>query len=281
MKASAFLIVSFFVGICSSSRILGVTPTSSFSHHLVFRRLWKELSLRGHNVTVITPYPMKDPSLVNITEIDVHSVSKPIWDHHIGHMVKLGKRNYPKFLQQVMKLHSLYIDKQLNEPEVKKLLSNTSEPFDLVVVEFWHPIMYAFGKKFNSPVIGIGSMDANSYIYATVGSPNHPLLYRDFGAPFQETKPLGFAQRILSVAYQVYVMGLMEFYYPMLMNPLIKKHFGFEKCLSDVASGVNMIMINKSPILLTDVRPTVPAVVYFGGATHINNPNPLPKVGLQ
>lgn len=43
----------------------------SISHQVIFQPIWKELSLRGHKVTVITPNPLKDPTLTNLTEIDI------------------------------------------------------------------------------------------------------------------------------------------------------------------------------------------------------------------
>lgn len=266
------------LGSTQSARILAIIPTPSLSHHLTFRPLWKELSLRGHQVTVITPCPQKDPTLVNLTEIDVHDISYRIWNDHIGHIVKVGRTNYLRFYKYVMELHTVYMDQQLSHPEVKKLIQNGTEPFDLVIAEYWHAIMYSFGKKFRCPVIGIGSMDANCVVYGTVGSTTHPLLYRDFGAPYQgPVSDLGFFQRALNVGYEVFTKTFVHYYLPTITDPLIKKHFGIEESLPELARSASLILVNKSPIF-QNVRPAVPAVVYFGGAAHINPPKPLTHV---
>ncbi|KAJ8959692.1 hypothetical protein NQ318_021883 [Aromia moschata] len=68
------LYVTIFVPISYCANILGIMPTPSYSHQIVYTPLWKELSLRGHNVTVITTNPVRDPKLVNLTEIDIHFV---------------------------------------------------------------------------------------------------------------------------------------------------------------------------------------------------------------
>lgn len=44
-----------------SARILCAFQMAAVSHHQVFQPIWKELSLRGHQVVVVTPYPLKEP----------------------------------------------------------------------------------------------------------------------------------------------------------------------------------------------------------------------------
>src|SRR5699024_6098381 len=58
--------------ICAeSANILCFFSFPSYSHQIVYQAIWKELSLRGHNVVVITPNPLNDTTLGNLTEIDV------------------------------------------------------------------------------------------------------------------------------------------------------------------------------------------------------------------
>lgn len=60
--------------VCESANILGVIPTPSYSHHVSFQPVWRELSVRGHNVTIITANPMNDHELTNLTEIDISNI---------------------------------------------------------------------------------------------------------------------------------------------------------------------------------------------------------------
>lgn len=71
-----FILLLLLAPQIQSARILGVFTVASISHQTVFQPIWKELSLRGHNVTVVTPNPLRDPSLINLIEIDVSSQYK-------------------------------------------------------------------------------------------------------------------------------------------------------------------------------------------------------------
>lgn len=46
---------------CLSSNILAFLPTKARSHYGAFEPLLKELAIRGHNVTVLSPFPLKNP----------------------------------------------------------------------------------------------------------------------------------------------------------------------------------------------------------------------------
>lgn len=64
---SVLTTISFlsFINNVGSARILCVFQMAAVSHHQVFQPIWKELSLRGHQVVVVTPYPLKDPGNLN------------------------------------------------------------------------------------------------------------------------------------------------------------------------------------------------------------------------
>lgn len=59
--------IFFIIGIlltvrsCLSSNILAFLPTKARSHYGPFEPLLKELAIRGHNVTVLSPFPLKNP----------------------------------------------------------------------------------------------------------------------------------------------------------------------------------------------------------------------------
>lgn len=49
------------VNSCLSANILAFLPTKARSHYGGFEPLLKELAIRGHNMTVLSPFPLKDP----------------------------------------------------------------------------------------------------------------------------------------------------------------------------------------------------------------------------
>lgn len=111
-----------------SARILGLFPTPSVSHQSVFQPIWRELSLRGHKVTVITPNPLKDPSLTNLTEIDMSEA------------YEIQKKNDEKLTKTMTSwvdvidiafIHNLpQYEYMLEHEETKKIIDSPEDSFD-------------------------------------------------------------------------------------------------------------------------------------------------------
>lgn len=277
MYRSATKICLFFsiIAAVDCARILGVIPTPSFSHQVVARPLWRELSLRGHAVTVITTDPIKDPSLTNLTEIDLHFTYKT-WRKRIGHIVRnFGRRQNVDYMKAVYDLYGVVFHEELSRPEVQNLIRNKTEKFDLVIAEYTQPIVFVFAKIFNCPLIGIGSMDATSSVYRSLGSPTHPILYPDLFAP--SLGDGGFFGRLFNVRHDFLVKYVLSYYVKRVVDPIAAKYFGIDYSPYEIARNTSVILVSKSPIFLS-VRPVVPAVVYIGGGTHFMEPHPLQKV---
>lgn len=69
MKCLLFAVFLLYVEHCRSANILAFLPTL-YPNHDVFQPLLKELAFRGHNVTVVSPFALKDPPQ-NYHHIDV------------------------------------------------------------------------------------------------------------------------------------------------------------------------------------------------------------------
>lgn len=70
MKSVLFAVLLLYVGQCWSANILAFLPTFARSHYGAFQPLLKELAVRGHNVTVVSHFALKDPP-PNYHHIDV------------------------------------------------------------------------------------------------------------------------------------------------------------------------------------------------------------------
>jgi glucuronosyltransferase len=55
--------ILILVNSCLSANILAFLPTKARSHYGGFEPLLKELAVRGHNMTVLSPFALKDPPL--------------------------------------------------------------------------------------------------------------------------------------------------------------------------------------------------------------------------
>jgi hypothetical protein len=54
-----YLLVLHAMCSTEAARILGIFPTPSISHQLPFQAIMKALAARGHQITVISPNPLK------------------------------------------------------------------------------------------------------------------------------------------------------------------------------------------------------------------------------
>lgn len=62
MNCLIFAIISLIqINSCISSNILAFLPTKARSHYGAFEPLLKELAVRGHNMTVLSPFTLKNP----------------------------------------------------------------------------------------------------------------------------------------------------------------------------------------------------------------------------
>ncbi|KAB0791703.1 hypothetical protein PPYR_03503 [Photinus pyralis] len=253
-----------------SARILGFISVPSHSHQVVFQPLWRELSLRGHQVTTLTTDPINDPELVNLTEIDL-SFSYHAWREMLG-VFKCTNSELLKLHYLIMS--SIEITKaQLEHPQVRDLIRNDSNRFDLLIVEYIVPSAIALSRRFDCPYIGVVSMPLSEPYFPLIGSPTHPVLYpsdllwiKDCVTFFDRLK-----SAVFSVLYQMYVSYFFE-----LQENLVKLLGENYPPIRDVMSNASLLFINSDPIF-QKVRPLGPNLIQIGGGLHRLNQQPLPK----
>lgn len=104
-------------------------------------------------MTVITPNPLNDPSLTNLTEIDISYMYGEM-SVIINKILALGEMNiYSRLINQFEILRTLE-DDTISSKSIQELLKDDNLQFDLVMVEWFHSIGLGFGYKYNAPVIG-------------------------------------------------------------------------------------------------------------------------------
>ncbi|KAI7815626.1 UDP-glucuronosyltransferase [Rhyzopertha dominica] len=274
MLALAVLFVS--VKIAFGARILAVMPTPSYSHQIVFRPLWRELSLRGHKITLLTTDPMNDKSYPNITEIN-WNFAYQLWNekHQFTSKVHDYSSNFLQVADIYLAMMNDIMEQELSHPQVQQLIQDRNETFDLVMVEYIYPTMVAFSKRFDCPFIGVVPLDALGLAHEAIGNPTNPALYPDFTLPF--TGDLTFLQRIASALYWVWIRYYSSMYIYPLENMTVKKHFGENMPhLKEIESEISMLFLNLNPVF-HPIRPLVPATISIGGGAHLHSGKPLPK----
>lgn len=135
-------ILAVLCGTVAPANILGFFGVPSISHQQVYQAIWKELSLRGHNVTVVTPDPLNDPSLTNLTEIDV-SYSYETFRNYTTNKFSRPV-NHWDFFEIIDALTVPVNEVQFSHPDVVNLLEDKTKQFDVVLAEPFTFIPSAF-----------------------------------------------------------------------------------------------------------------------------------------
>lgn len=128
-----WLLVLSFLTLVKTANILCFFSLPSTSHQIVYQVLWKELSLRGHTVTVVTPNPINDPTLTNLTEIDV-SDSYEVYRNATANKFS-GTIDHWSIIKMFDWLMFTINEAQFRHPKVKELLEDDSKEFDVLLTE--------------------------------------------------------------------------------------------------------------------------------------------------
>lgn len=263
-----------------AAKILVVMSIPSFSHQNTYNALWRELSLRGHQVTSMTPNIINDTSLVNLTEIDWHgsydvllkmSNFKDFYTH-------TGLLRPYRLITGVFLMVKAVTEYQMSMPEVKELVFNNKTAFDLVIVEYMSPFMLAFAARFNCPAIGLVPIDGYYLLHDIMGNPTHPVLYPNFDMTFNAVPT--FLDRILNVLCSIIFRWHLLFNkeYDTLMRMLFNLDESFT--LADTLDYMKFAFINANPIFY-NTRPLSPGTINIGGWSHMRKEIPLPQVSIS
>ncbi|XP_044739916.1 UDP-glycosyltransferase UGT4-like [Chrysoperla carnea] len=261
-----------------SARILFVGIAPSLSHHIFFRHLIKELAFRGHHVVSITPDPINDPELINITEIDTHNETYGViltqkWLESVQYQ-KLSEMN---LMRLYLPLFHEKDDKVLSAPKVQELIHNPNEHFDVVIVEWLMVSAHYFGfrERFNCPSIGVASLDTTINVMDAIGNSPDPNYYGSFFTEFSGGN-LNFWERLQLLWHHIDFRYYYYFQYLPGCNKLLAKHFNVtNKSAWDLEKSVDLLLTNTNPIFHIP-RPKVPTYIDIGGM-HLADRKPLPK----
>uniref|UniRef100_A0A8W7PY65 UDP-glucuronosyltransferase n=1 Tax=Anopheles coluzzii TaxID=1518534 RepID=A0A8W7PY65_ANOCL len=278
VAAVAFLCLVFVIGnnrvMVESAKILGIFPTASKSHWILGSSLLKELAQDGHEVTMISPFPLKNAPKTyrdvniayntNLFDDIMDEVFEKIDDSIVEKMMELGT-----FVNEIT-------NTTLSSPEVQALI-HSDETFDLLILEiFLDDALLGFADRFNCPVVGMSTFGASSWVNSLTGSPQ-PLSYVPH--PMSSfTDKMNFWQRLGNVLFTAFDETLLT----AMCNPIQQRHYNHyfpnaTRSLDEMRRhGVSLVLIN-SHFSLSFPRPYLPNLIEVGGF-HVNRKvNPLPE----
>ena len=271
----SILAIVYLVQCVFSARILGIIPTPSISHQIVYRKIWTELSLRGHEVVVVTTDPIADPRLTNLTEINLHFSYGILEQYNVSNVINDYGDSPMKMMNEIIRAGDNLVNLQLEHPEIQSLIRSEDQQFDLVMVEVLVLTFFAFKHKFQCPLIGLYSLEASSDIYNLMGNPVNPITNPDTIMPY--VGKLTFMERLSSVLSRLFFSYFMFSRMADLSDKRIQKYFGDYPPILDLVQSTDMLFLNVHPAFL-GVRPLTPSIINIGIGLHLEPLHPLPKV---
>ncbi|XP_044755333.1 UDP-glycosyltransferase UGT5-like isoform X3 [Coccinella septempunctata] len=261
-------------GLGDGARILASISIPSYSHQVAYRTIWKELAKRGHDIVLLTTDPMEG-HFDKIRQINLSSSYEIVESFKVSTVISKSK-NIWKLMQLGVLSMSEAHRHQLLHPEVQALIHNSSEHFDLLMVEVVFPLHIGFVERFKVPVIALSSMDAASAVHGLMGNEDNPISHPQLGFDVPTSPTI--LERTVSVLFN----GLINIYGLFVVNPMmdeiIQQVFGKDsKPITELMKEVDMLFINVNPVL-HPIRAVTPNTIMFGGGTHVDTvPKPLPE----
>ncbi|XP_058840181.1 UDP-glucosyltransferase 2-like [Topomyia yanbarensis] len=253
-----------------SAKILCFFPTASKSHVLGTQMLLKNLANRGHEVTMVSAFPLSKP-LKNYRDIYV-----PIEDAFgamMANFMKGGSRNMIKIMPNITQASLDYTNYTLNSPQFQQLIRE--EHFDVAILGFFmNDFIFGLGALLRCPTIVYFSAGI-SQLVNVVGNPQeiasvpHLLL--------GNKNPMTFLDRVKNTLFSVVEVALIAYvhhkskHYYYYNFPSEKGFPSYE----EAKVNTSLLMYN-SYFTQTVPRPLLPNAVEVGGLQIKSKPDPLP-----
>lgn len=273
--------VLFMICSVNASNILGFFPMPSASHVRLGYEIVFELHKRGHNITMITPYP-KNVQLENFREIYLKDLSEAMFSkfyfffkfslafmYFLFHFVE-EKSNFFEMddMSPLMQLIYCYylgymvLDETYKDPGIQNLL-RSNDTFDLVIMDqFYSEGLLGVAYRFKAPVVLSSSLESSQWTHHMLGN---PAPYSYVANPYlQTTRYMTFYQR----CYNTYVNFLEELYRRFVAFPynekVMHKYIPNSPSLDDLMYNVSLILVN-THISIKEPSPKVPNLIHVAG----------------
>ncbi|XP_055385991.1 UDP-glycosyltransferase UGT5-like [Condylostylus longicornis] len=274
MKTYHLLAATFLI-LCNFSlnygyNILALFPHPGISHFYFFQPLLKELARKGHNLTVVSNFPEKNPikNYIDITLSD--NVMKE--DIELGIFELIGK---PPPIATFFKINSWGLEAceiAVKSNAVQKIL-NPESKYDLVLIEqFNNDCMLGIAYLKNAPVIGLSSSSILPWHYRRMGSPFITSYMPDVLLGISEN--MSFVNRLTNW-FCYHLSNLMYRYLTQpATNKILRKYLNESlPDVQDLSEKIKLMLVNQH-YSFSGAKPWSPSVIEVSGL-QIQDPKPL------
>ncbi|XP_046467806.1 UDP-glucosyltransferase 2-like [Neodiprion pinetum] len=263
-----FFAVTSVVLLGDAYRILGIFPFNGMSHFVMFERLMKGLAEHGHQVDVVSHFPLKKP-FPNYTDVVSLAGTKPNLVNNMKVQISKSDEKLPSAAVFFASVFGIELCKLMEHPEFQKLIKNppTNPPYDLLITEIFGANCYlAIGQHLKVPVVGVVAAAMLPWANEIVANPDNTAYIPNSFSDFDEK--MNFWQRTQNTLSNIWS----KWQFNRIsegQNEAIKKYIGpHAPTVREAEKNVSLILTN-SHYSLNGVRPFTTAVVEVGGV-HID-----------
>ncbi|XP_014289130.1 UDP-glucosyltransferase 2 [Halyomorpha halys] len=266
MKGVICVFIFSIVSYCQGYNILVMMPFPMYSHTKSYLPLFLELAERGHNVTMVSQFPLKEP-VPNFNEVIVEDTMKKRMD-------KFDQRAMEWFLMKVLGPRlfcSFMLDSALESESLTAFLKDTDSKFDMVITEtfFCQEPFIALGHKYGAVQVSVQTISLFMGLARVTGNPHNPAYMPS--SLFPLTHHMNFWERSKNtlVNFVDYIMCHTSWMYlDYWMRSRFEQYPGFENLppIMDMFKNVSLVLVDNQ-MAISYPRPYLPNVVEIGGLT--------------
>ncbi|XP_015113327.1 UDP-glucuronosyltransferase 2B15 isoform X2 [Diachasma alloeum] len=242
---------------------------------MLFDALIEALAEKGHQMDVMTVYPLKKPLknykvVVNLERVAKHVVNQ--WS--IEYASKLGDDVLPTLTT----VYGNELCEYLALPEMQEIIKNPPQdpPYDLVILEaFMSNCFIGVGHALNVPVIMVSSPLPYPWLEISLGQPQFTAFVPSRNTNYQY--PMSFFVRVLNTIRSHYDYMRFNYYTEAVQNAKMRKYIDPDiPPLRELEKNVALALVNTWHSL-NGIQPLTPGIIEVAGLHMEANYVPLPK----
>jgi glucuronosyltransferase len=257
----------------NGARILVLLGFSGKSHNHGIGEVTSELARKGHEITMVSPFAMKDPPG------KYQVIDMPITRKLLESFDLMGMKNQSMF-QKFKFFWSMCADNcpnMLKLPEIRDLLK---KKFDLVILSmFFNDCFLPFAYHNKAPLILFSPAGLLSWVGSNLGNPEPTSYVPSVLLPFSHD--MSFVQRFINtVTY--YTLDIMRRVILLpVANEAAREFFGPDTpSIIELERNASLVLLN-THVSMNYPRPLQPNFIEVGGMHIKPNTEPLPKVSME
>ncbi|KAF2887189.1 hypothetical protein ILUMI_18984, partial [Ignelater luminosus] len=255
-----------------NARILGIFHMPSYSHNIVGKTILKALAKRGHEVTMISTFPLKSP-MKNYEDIYIDELLKFKEEEMVQMFTETEKGSFLEKLSITYRILSRTNEICLSHKSVQNLLSS-NRTYDLVMLDWiLTDCMLGIAHHYKAPVIAVSAFGSSLLSHKVTGNPSPysyvPNIYTT------GSDEMSFSERVMNTLSTIFFELNERFFHEAGQDKILHKFFPDAPPVANLIKNISLVFLN-SDLSYESPRPYVPNMIQIGGI-HVEEPSKLDK----